>query len=445
MAVYEDREAFIPYRRTDIIELCIEDGQLSDTDAQKFRDFCQILSAYYHFKFYYTLERLKDNFAPFNPDADTKARIEPTAAQKTKMETQLVADFKNLMERANYVSLSEASLQRAFQEKSLIELKTEVDFKDFDQMVCYCRGDIYQITWVKKFFFKKVERTINLFERVALLIKCKNEAYFKAKKIKIETLNFTPGKMYVYLYKNIPKFDIDLLFPNVKISMTWKDRLLFGIPALGAGISLVVKILPKLLLIIAVILVVTVGNSAIEELKLSIKEEDVENVMPILVAMLSLFVTLGGFAFKQYSSYQSKQIKFQKDVTETLFFRNMATNAGVFQSLIDAAEEEECKEIILVYYHLMISAVPLTPEELDDNIEEWMNNKFNTKIDFDINGPLNNLGTIRGKIVTHGENEADTKEIPLLSYNRDGCCQVLSLDEAKKVIDYVWDNAFQYA
>ncbi|NES81817.1 MAG: DUF3754 domain-containing protein [Moorea sp. SIO2B7] len=443
MAVYEDREAFIPYRRTDIIELCIKDGQLSDADAQKFRDLCQILSAYYHFKFYHTLERLKDNFAPFNPDADTKVRIEPTPAQKAKMENQLVADFNNLMERANYVSLSKASLQRAFQEKSLIELKTEVDFNDFDQMVCYCRGDIYQITWVKKFFFKKVERTINLFERVALLIKCKDKSYFEAKNIKIDTLNFTPGKMYVYLYKNIPKLDIDLLFPNVKISMTWKDRLLFGIPAIGAGISLVVKILPKLLLIIAVILFVTVGPLPIEEL--SVKEEDIKNVMPILVAMLSLLVTLGGFAFKQYSSYQSKQIKFQKDVTETLFFRNMATNSGVFQSLIDAAEEEECKEIILVYYHLMISAVPLTPEELDNNIEEWMNNKFDTKIDFDINGPLNNLGKIRGKITNDRENEATPKEIPLLSYNRDGCCQVLSIDEAKQIIDYVWDNAFQYA
>jgi len=33
MAVYEDREAFIPYRRTDLIELCIEDGKLSPADV----------------------------------------------------------------------------------------------------------------------------------------------------------------------------------------------------------------------------------------------------------------------------------------------------------------------------------------------------------------------------------------------------------------------------
>jgi len=49
MASYEDREAFIPYRRTDLIELCLEDGQLDAAEAQKFRDFCSLLSAYYHF------------------------------------------------------------------------------------------------------------------------------------------------------------------------------------------------------------------------------------------------------------------------------------------------------------------------------------------------------------------------------------------------------------
>jgi hypothetical protein len=67
MAIHEDREAFIPYRRTDLIELCLEDGQLAAVDVQKFRNFCSILSAYYHFQFHSYLEKLKNNFAPFDP------------------------------------------------------------------------------------------------------------------------------------------------------------------------------------------------------------------------------------------------------------------------------------------------------------------------------------------------------------------------------------------
>ena len=74
------------------------------------------------------------------------------------------------------------------------------------------------------------------------------------RKTKEKELKFIPGKMYLYFYKNIPKLDIDLLFPNVTTSMTWKDRLLFGVPAIGAAIPLILKALPNVLLLVAAIL-----------------------------------------------------------------------------------------------------------------------------------------------------------------------------------------------
>ncbi len=436
MAVYEDREAFIPYRRSDIIDMCLEDGKLSEADSQKFRDFCQILAAYFHFKFHHTLESIKYNFAPFDPDSDTLLRVEPTSVQKQKMQAKLIADFKHILERSNYIALSQAGLEKAFEEKSLIELKTDVDFNDFDEMVCFCRGDIYKLTTVTKFFFRKVPLTIDTFERVALLIKIKEADYFKKKKIDPGKLEFTPGKVYVYLYKNIPKFDLEFLFPNVQTSMTVKDRLFFIVPAIGAAVPTVIKVLPQLLFIVGVISFVITGISSFG----NFSEEQMKNLMPALIATLSLSMTLGGFAFKQYTSYKTKQIQFQKNITETLFFRNLGINAGVFKTLIDAAEEEETKEIILVYYHLLTSKTSLNPEQLDDRIEEWMENKFDTKIDFDINGPLDNLKNIRGKL-----NESDREDLPLLQFDERGNCQILELDQAKTIIDYIWDNAFRYA
>ena len=116
----------------------------------------------------------------------------------------------------------------------------------------------------------------------------------------------------------------------------------------------------------------------------------------------------------------------------------------MFQCLVDDAEEEECKEIILVYYHLLTSNTSLTPEQLDSKIETWMEQNFDTKIDFDINGPLNNLTQIKGKILSDGKNEEQIPEISLLTYDENGCCQVLSIDNAKKLIDYIWDNMFLY-
>ena len=73
-----------------------------------------------------------------------------------------------------------------------------------------------------------------------------------------------------------------------------------------------------------------------------------------------------------------------------------------------------------------------------------MDDKFGTKIDFDINGPLSNLEAIRGCIVNDGLRSATTPEVPLLTKDTQGNCHVLSLDDALTVIDYVWDKAFPY-
>lgn len=435
MATYNDREAFIPYQRPDLIELCLEDGNLSPDQVQTFRQFCDILSAYYHFEFHQLLEQLKADFAPFNPDTDTKQRATPSPEELNLTEQELVETFKYVLERANYHPLSESDLKQAFEEASLVDLNTEVNFDDFDQMVFFHRGDTMKTTTIKK-FFREREIDVDVFERVALLLKYKDAAYFEEKKADLNDLNFTPGKTYVYLYKNIPRHDLELLFPNIQISMTLKDRLLFIIPAIGAAVPMLFRALPQILIVIGVILFFTLGPTAAEEV--GADEEKVRNFMPVMVALLSLLVAFGGFAFKQYNSYKTKHMKFLKNVTDTLFFRMLVSNAGVFTALIDAAEEEETKEIILVYYHLLTHDGPLTREALDDRVEQWMEEKFGTKIDFDIEGPLRNLEKIRGKMTDDGP------VIPLLSRDERGALHLCSLDESKQIIDYVWDNLFQY-
>ena len=441
MAIYQDREAFIPYTRQALIDLCLSDDNLTVTEKEQFREFCQILAAYYHFKFHSYLENIKHNYTPFDPDASESNLTKYDRASKGEMTQNLIEDFSTILNKANYYPLSKGVLRRALEDDSLFELKTEVDFADFAEMLCYCQGDGRKNITIKKFWFKK-EKTIDVFERVVLLIKFKEEKHFADKPTPRSELSFKPGCVYIYLYKNLSKLDIEFIFPNVQMSMTWKDRLLFGIPAIGAGISLVAKILPQLLLIIGVILYVVLGDIPTDVVP--VREEEVRDVTPLLVTTLSLLITLGGFAFKQYTSYKSKQIKFQKNITETLFFRNMANNTGVFQYLIDAAEEEECKEIILVYYHLLTSNTLLTSEELDDRIEVWTEEKIGKKIDFDIDKTINNLRSIRGKVNLNPEDDRELTEVALLQQDEQNYLHPLPLDRATKVIDYVWDNAFYY-
>lgn len=162
MVVDKNREAFIPYTRSDIIKLCLQDGQLNWDDAKKFQDFCQILAAYYHFRFHQTLEIIKDNYVPFNPNEDVQPITPPTFEQYDEMERQVIDAFQHIVERANYILLPESIVKRSVTTQSLIDLKTQVDFEDFDRFLCYYRGDSYKKILVKKFFFWQEEKTIDI-------------------------------------------------------------------------------------------------------------------------------------------------------------------------------------------------------------------------------------------------------------------------------------------
>ena len=433
MTEYTQFESFIPSRRDDVIDLCIQDGKLTTEQAIKFKKLCEILSAYYHFDFHRMLEILKKDYVPFNPD--TNDRLCPTldSTEIAAMEVNLTETFEKVLQRANYTALSDDILQQSLEHESLVTLKTQVDFDDFAKVVFYHRGNTIRTITTRK-LFRQTEHDIEVLERVVLLLKFKDSD-------QAQDHPDNPGKIYIYLYKNIPKNDLELLFPNIKISMTWKDRFLFVIPALGAGISVIFKAFPNILLIVGVILFFVLGPSVAQ--RIGVNQNDVDNIMPILVALLSVVIALGSVAFKQYTSYKNKRLEFLKVVTDTLFFRNLGSNASVFHVVIDDAEEEECKEIILVYYHLVTHDGPLTPEQLDIKIEEWMTHKYGVKIDFDIDQTLCQLEALRGKIIREGDDIPT--EVALLTRDDHGLCHVLPLDEAMTVIDQVWDDVFQYS
>ena len=47
----ETREAFIPYQRDDLIQMCLNEGLLSEAQSKDFKDLSEILMAHLHFEF----------------------------------------------------------------------------------------------------------------------------------------------------------------------------------------------------------------------------------------------------------------------------------------------------------------------------------------------------------------------------------------------------------
>ncbi len=433
----ENREAFIPYLRDDLIAMCLKDGLLSETQSKSFKELCEILTAHLHFEFLKYGEAVKKHYGPFDPDRDTIPMEKNIDLDER--EEELIKLFRSTAERANYFEVDKEQIEKCFDAVTLIDLHTLVDLNDFDRVLCYSRGDMYKKATVKK-WFKTKEIDINILQRVLLLFKFKNEEYFESSKQKQKMRkesSFEPGMIYAYYYKDVPKYDLELLFPNVRIGMNLKQKLLFAVPAIGGSIGVLLKVIPQLLILIGVILFLIGGPVWLT--KIGLTKEAVSSFMPVMIAIMGVVMALGGIAFKQWGSYRKKRIQLLKDVSEQLFFRNLATNRSVFHRVIDSAEEEEAKEMLLVFFHLISSPEEkLTRETLDAKIEKWMEERFGSVIDFDIDGPLGNLTKLRGP-------DRDGNEVALVEIGEDGILRTVSLEDAKHVLDYLWDHAFSYA
>ena len=115
-----------------------------------------------------------------------------------------------------------------------------------------------------------------------------------------------------------------------------------------------------------------------------------------------------------------------KALSDNLYFKNLDNNTGVFHHLIDAAKEEEVKEAVLAYFFLLKENRPMEKGELDDLIENWFEDRWNCRINFEIDDALKKLERL----------ELVTREGNIL--------QCHPLAEAKRQLDHIWDNFFTY-
>ena len=120
------RNRFIPYRKADIVEMCITDSRLSDSDRHLFRDFCRILESLIHFEFHQRLETLKDCYAPFNPDADTRLIYTYSELERHALQKSFVESMNAILNAANFENVTEADLEEALGEESLFQIRLSV-------------------------------------------------------------------------------------------------------------------------------------------------------------------------------------------------------------------------------------------------------------------------------------------------------------------------------
>jgi hypothetical protein len=388
------REHYIPLRKSELVDLLCAEPGLKDDEVRQFRDVARLIAATFHFEYHRSLEEFKDDYAPFNPDSTTRCLKQIPAEERARQLDRLFARFHWLMERANFVRLAEAALEEALRMTSDWGLNMAIDWNDFERLELFARGDTEGMRMRRNWWkpWRLESRRVAVFQRLVVIAKFKSTASVPA--------TIDKDAVFLKIFKDIPKMDLEMLLPGARLQMPGMQRLKLG-SSLISGLGLIGYQVGKQLL------TVTAMSSAL---------------------FWGPLAALFGYGYRQYYGYQSTKTACHLRLTQNLYYQNLDNNAGVLFHLLDEAEEQECREALLAYYYLYRCAGEQgwTAAVLDEHIEKELERLTKLRLDFEIDDALAKL--VRLDLVTQ---ESDRY-------------RAVPLDKALEQLDYAWDNYFTY-
>jgi Protein of unknown function (DUF3754) len=411
----DDRDPFIPVRKTDILDALIDHGHLpGDAQRDGLRQVCRRLAAIYHYEYFGELERLRDDYFYFNPELEPHARFDHAALERAYAD--FVASFSAVLADANFVELSHAEIEAAHRRRSAMRVEIEAPLDDYREVRFFRRGHHRETLRLAGWLgLRKRSAQVMVYDDVVLLVAMKPAADIVSRRDRkrLARRRIRPGSVLIKYFSNIAADDLNALFPNVRVVLSWRDKLLLSGPALFGGVPILLK-LASTITVLFLVVGFYFGMSA------NVRAEETAGAL----AALSGLVALGGFVMRQWLRYQKQSLQYQKELTENVYFRNVNNNAGIFDTVIGAAEDQECKEAFLAYYFLSTAAKAPRQAELKKCIESWLDQAFGVDIAFRVDAALARL-----------------ERLGLLRRNGDAL-SVLPTEAALPRLDSIWADFF---
>jgi hypothetical protein len=373
----------IPVPRRDIVLALLDEfaAHVEPDDLTQLRAICELLVKIYHLEFHAELEHMKRAYAPFNPDLDDE-NFDLSDIPSSERASQLAEHLRTVLERGNYECLTDGDLNKALTERSLFDLDIVVDTSVYEELVLYARGETVRKVEIPRWFgLSKTSIDVATFDRVCMYVRFKTQEQLDAERRRIKQTRFEPGTTILKLFRNIPRADLEILFPNCSLQMRPIDKVFFGVPAVLGGIPVLLKLAP-----LAFALAVILG----------LRNDEIDTAS--LIAGLTGLAVLGSYLFRQWGKFKNRRMLFIKELSENLYFRNLDNNEGVLTRLVDEAEEEECKEALLGYFFLLRAPDGLSSADLDGMVEAWLKERFKISTDFEVGdaiAKLVNFGLVR--------------------------------------------------
>jgi len=408
-------DQFVPIRKSDILAALIERGAFADdAEREKFRRLCEMLASIYHYEYFEALERLRNDYYYFNPEIAPHAAMDHELIERCYAD--LVQSLDKVLKDANFVELPHADIGEAHRRRTVLRVEVRVPLADFREVRFYRRGrHIEQFEVAEWLGLRRRKIEAEVYDDVVMLAAMKSQTEIGSRRElrALQRRKIRPGSVLLKCFRNIASSDLNALFPNARVVMNNVDKLVLGVPAIAGGIPILLNLYATITVLFLVLGFYLGVTAAVED-----------SDMKTALAALSGLLALGAFIIRQWVKYQRQSLKYQIELTDNIYYRNVNNNAGIFDYVVGAAEEQECKEAFLAYHFLHTAASPPTTGELEGRIEAWLLATFGVEVDFNVGDALEKLER-RGLMKREGER-----------------LFVSPLDGALAELHRVWDNFF---
>ena len=410
-----DGEHFIAVSKVDLVRALADRPALADTgQSGDFGLLCRLVGAVVHYQHFDDLQTLKDGYQPFSPHHPV---VQP--ATEAPDYATFLATLRAVLVRANFIEVGSEEIDHARRASALFRVNVHAETHHFRDVLFFRRGR-HRERVERKFWLglRTRHEEIDVYDDVVMVAALhetepppppRHRRLLRARR----RPGGRPGSMLIKCFRDIPSADLNALLPDARVVMAPRDKWLLGLPALLAGIPLLLKLGP-VLAILAILAGIRFGATQ------DVSRDGLEQALIVTSGLIAL----GGFFLQQWVKYQRQALRYQLEINSNLYFRNVSNNAGMFDAIIGAAEEQECKEVILAYAFLL--EAPSDSETLDRRIEAWLAERFGVAADYEVDdaiGKLRRLGLV-----------ADA----------DGIFAVPPIPEALHRLDALWDGFFVF-
>ncbi|MBC7768252.1 MAG: DUF3754 domain-containing protein [Phycisphaerales bacterium] len=405
------RDGFIAARKAQLAEAIAGES----AEAETMRAMLHLLGALLHYEAHERLEALKALYDPLDPDAPPPARNVSVAAFNA-FETA----FADALKRANFAEIDADTVQTRRATKQLTGLAIKSSAAGIRRIRFFARGvrpeEIERRSW---FGLRREVVHAEVMNDVVVLVGFKSEAEIgpsDAKAFDSMRRGVRPGATLVKHFRNVATPELVTLHPGATPSMRPRDQVILAAPAVATGVPVLLNLWPALTVIFAVLAAYFGAQGAIEE-----------DELKRAVAAVSGLVAVGAFVMRQRLKYEAQTLRYQKQLADTVYFRNLANNAGVLDLLVGAGEDQDAKEAFLAFSALRRSEHPLVKAEIDNAAEAFLKERFDLDVNFEINDALGKIERL-GLVTRYGE-----------------AYRAIDPAEALVKLDAAWDGLFSFS